>query len=83
MVKVTDILPNHPIADECRRILGLDLDEQDIATAVQVFTAEMQHRQEEWLEAWDCLSSWDRSSWKRYVDYDLWLAAEKERARNG
>lgn len=83
MVKVTDMLPNHPVADECRRILGLDLDETDIATAVQVYTAEMQNQQEEWLAGWFCLNSWERSSWKRYVDYDLWLAAERESARNG
>ena len=77
MVKVTEMLPNHPVADECRRILALDLDETDIATAVQVYTAEMNMRQEEWLEGWFCLNSMERSSWKRFVDYDQWLLKEK------
>ena len=81
MTSVKDMLPNHPIADECRRILALDLDEIDIATAVQVYTAEMQDKQDEWLAAWECLNSWDRSSWKRYMDYDKWLE-EQKRARN-
>ena len=77
MTKVVDMLPSHPVADECRRILALDLDETDIATAVQVYTAEMQSRQEEWLAGWFCLNSWDRSSWKRYMEYDKWLASEQ------
>jgi hypothetical protein len=77
MTKVSDMLPNHPVAEECRRILGLDLDEADIATAVQIYTAEMNTRQEEWLQGWFCMSSWERSSWKRFVDYDQWLAKEK------
>lgn len=82
MTKVTDMLPSHPVADECRRILSMDLDELDIATAVQVFTAEMNARQDEWLEAWACMSSWERSSWKRFVNYDEWLAKEKEHVSN-
>jgi len=82
MTKVTDMLPNHPIADECRRILGLDLDETDIATAVQVFTAEMQQDQEEWIKGWFCLNSMERSTWKRFEDYDEWLAKEQARAGN-
>jgi hypothetical protein len=71
------MLPNHPIADECRRILALDLDEQDIATAVQIYTVEMQADQDEWIKAWECLNSWDRSSWKRYLKYDEFLRTEK------
>ena len=74
------MLPNHPVADECRRILALDLDEVDLATAVQVYTAEMNARQEEWLQGWFCLSSWERSSWKRFVDYDEWVRKEKANA---
>jgi hypothetical protein len=79
MTKVADMLPNHPIADECRRILALDLDETDIATAVQVYTAEMNRNQDEWLKGWLCLNSWERSSWKRFVDYDEWLRNERQK----
>jgi hypothetical protein len=82
MTKVADMFPNHPIADECRRILSLDLDETDIATAVQVYTAEMQADQDEWIKGWFCLSSVERSTWKRFVDYDQWLAKEKARVSN-
>lgn len=71
------MLPNHPVAEECRRILALDLDETDIATAVQVYTAEMQAYQDEWLQGWFCLNSMERSTWKRFVDYDQWLIKEK------
>jgi hypothetical protein len=74
------MLPHHPIAEECRRILALDLDETDIATAVQVYTAEMQADQDEWMAGWFCLNSMERSTWKRFVDYDEWLAKEKENA---
>jgi hypothetical protein len=82
MTKVADMLPQHPIADECRRILSLDLDETDIATAVQVYTAEMQADQDEWVKGWFCLNSMERSTWKRFVDYDEWLAKEKARVSN-
>lgn len=76
MTKVKDMLPNHPVAEECRRILGLDLDEVDLATAIQIYNAEMNARQEEWLQGWFCLSSMERSTWKRFVDYDNWLAKQ-------
>jgi hypothetical protein len=73
------MLPNHPIADECRRILALDLDETDIATAVQVYQAELSAMGEDALQGWFCLSSMERSTWKRFCDYDQWLALEKIR----
>jgi hypothetical protein len=81
MVKVSEMLPQHPIADECRRILGLDLDEQDIATAVQVYQAELnQLPSEEMLKGWFCLNSTERASWKLFVNYSEWLAKERARA---
>lgn len=81
MVKVAEMLPQHPIADECRRILGLDLDEQDIATAVQVYQAELnQLPSGEMLKGWFCLNATERASWKLFVNYNEWLAKERARA---
>jgi hypothetical protein len=80
MVKVTKMLPSHLIADECRRILALDLDEREIASAIQAYTASMQTDQEEWIKGWFCLNSKERSSWKRFVDYDRWLLKEQDNA---
>ncbi len=76
------MLPQHPIADECRRILNLDLDETDIATAVQVYQAELNAMGEESLTGWFCLSAAERASWKRFVDYDQWLLKEQENVSN-
>lgn len=80
MTKVSDMLPATPeqarIIDECRRLMSLDLDEADIAVQVQLYNNELAADQEAWLAAWGLMGSAERASWKKYCQYDRWLAEE-------
>lgn len=62
------------IAGEIRRIISMDLDELDIATAVQIYNASLD--QEEFVAAWGLLHSAERACWKNFVNYDEYLRNE-------
>lgn len=60
-----------------RAILNEDVPEEDMALAVQSFNASI--TSEDLLAAWSLLGSYERSSWKRLMDYDNWLKAEQHK----
>jgi hypothetical protein len=57
-------------AEECRRILSLDIDEVDLSLQVQLFNAEVDP--EQMGAAWELLSSLERSSWRNLLNYNEW-----------
>jgi hypothetical protein len=69
---------DHDIASavtaEMRRIMALDLEELDVATAVQVYNAEVDS--EEMIAAWELLNTTERASWRRFVNYNEFLRNE-------
>jgi hypothetical protein len=58
------------IATECRRIMGLDLEELDLATQVQLFNAEVDA--EQMGAAWELLNSGERAAWRNLLNYNEW-----------
>lgn len=65
------------IAGEMRQILNQDLDEADIATAVQVFNRLIDA--EEMIAAWAHLNAGERASWRNFVNYDEYLQAQERK----
>ena len=59
------------ITTEMRRIMALDLDERDVATAAQIYNAEVDS--EEMIAAWALLNAGERASWRSLVNYEEYL----------
>lgn len=65
------------IVGEMRRIMALDLEEADVATAVQVYNAEVDA--EEMIAAWEHLNAGERASWRNFVNHDEYLRAQERK----
>ena len=63
------------IVGEMRRILNQDLDETDIALAVQIYNDSL--KPEHLLIAWETMGSTERASWKAFAAYDEWLRNQR------
>jgi hypothetical protein len=63
------------IVIEMRRIMGMDLDELDVATAAQIYNGSVDG--EEMIAAWELLNAGERRAWRNFVEYEEFLKVER------
>lgn len=63
------------IVVEMRRIMSMDLDELNLATAAQIYNGSVDG--EEMIAAWGILNAGERRAWRNFVEYEEFLKIER------